>query len=224
MGNPILICRNFLNTLNIVLPILIFTVPIVLLAIQYIAGRPIFKNFNVGFRILIGVIVFVLISSAIAMLFVYDGDVVINTPSGTVYLCQTRHGCSASVIKFQNDSDIQNCVFQNADSICKNENDPFRHLSNLVSVNGTLGAYVCSPTTSTEGTNNCSDITLLPFIFREGALLTFFGYILVFSTPTILCAPCLEKYKRIKCGSCLEKCGPTKSTETKTLLTKDDSL
>ena len=155
---PFVICHNFLKTLIIVVPIVIFTIPIVFFAIQCIAERPIFKNFNLGFRILIGVIVFVLISSAIAMLFVYDGDIVIEAQDGTVYLCHSKDGYSANVIKFQNDSNIQNCVFQKADSICKNEDDPFRHLSNLVSVNGTFGAYVCWPTTFADGVDECRKI------------------------------------------------------------------
>ena len=90
--------------------------------------------------------------------------------------------------------------------------------------NGTLGAYVCWPTTFADGANECRKIARLYFVFREVALVAFVIFILVLSAQTIACAPCREKYECTKCASCLEKCKPTKSTETETLLTNDNSL
>jgi len=193
----LVICHNSLKTLMIVVPIVIITIPIVFFAIEHIARCSIFKNFNLKFRILIGVIVFVVIISAIVMLFVYDGDIVVKAQDGAVYLCRNTYSYYADV-KFQNGSNIPNCVFQKADSICKNEDDPFRHLSNFVSVNGTLGAYVCWPTTSTDGANECGKIGWYSFAFREFGLLFFVVFIFILNLQTIVCAPCLERYKRIK--------------------------
>jgi len=215
-SNPIVICHNFLNTLVIVVPIVIIATPIIFFAIEYIARRSIFKNFNLGFRILISAIVFVLTISVIAMLFVYDGDIVINGRDGAVYLCQGRVGSSASVIKFQHNSSIHNCVFQKADSICKNENDLFHHLSNLVSVNGTLGAYVCSQIPFTDHNSECMNAAQILFMTREFALVAFVAFILIFFVQTIVCAPFLDKCNCIK---------STDSTiEAKTLLNNDNLL
>ena len=49
----------------------------------------------------------------------------------------------------------------------KNEDDPFRHLSNWVSVNGTLGAYVCWPTTFMDGANECRNVYSVFLLFER---------------------------------------------------------